>query len=204
MKKCTVCGLEKSFDSYYKDNRHSDGLFSECKDCKNNRVSLRKKTKIGLLRKMFSNQQRNSRGNGLPLYTKEEFITYALTDINFHLCYQKWVESGFTDCLVPTTDRISSFGKYEFGNIQFMSFQDNYNKQALERKIGVDNRLNMAVLQLDKNTLEIINEFHSISDAARTLKLDKGNIAKVCSNSKTNQFLTKYQTCGGFKWKFKK
>ena len=32
---------------------------------------------------------------------------------------------------------------------------------------------------------------------------NKGNISKVCNNYRTKKYKTKYQTCGGFKWKFK-
>ena len=34
---------------------------------------------------------------------------------------------------------------------------------------------------------------------------NRGNISKVCNNYRTKKkkYKTKYQTCGGFKWKFK-
>ena len=53
------------------------------------------------------------------------------------------------------------------------------------------------------NTEEIIEEYHSISEAARKNNLEKANISKICNNYKTKKYKTKYQTCGGFKWKFK-
>ena len=31
----------------------------------------------------------------------------------------------------------------------------------------------------------------------------QANISKICNNYKTKKYKTKYQTCGGFKWKFK-
>ena len=85
----------------------------------------------------------------------------------------------------------------------FLSFEDNYKRQADERKKGIDNRVNLAVYKLDKNTEEIIEEYHSISEAARKNNLEKANISKICNNYKTKKYKTKYQTCGGFKWKFK-
>ena len=81
---------------------------------------------------------------------------------------------------------------------------NNYRKgYGFERKKGIDNRVNLAVYKLDKNTEEIIEEYHSISEAARKNNLEKANISKICNNYKTKKYKTKYQTCGGFKWKFK-
>ncbi len=33
--------------------------------------------------------------------------------------------------------------------------------------------------------------------------LEKANISKICNKYKKKKYKTKYQTCGGFKWKFK-
>ena len=81
-------------------------------------------------------------------------------------------------------------------------------KSRDETKKGIDNRVNVAVCKLDKNTEEIIEEYHSISEAARQNNLEKANISKICNNYKTKKkkkkkYKTKYQTSGGFKWKFK-
>ena len=51
---------------------------------------------------------------------------------------------------------------------------------------------------------EILEEFYSVAEAARQCNLERANIAKVCQNYDTKVYDTKYQTCGGFKWKFKK
>ena len=76
-------------------------------------------------------------------------------------------------------------------------------RKSEERKKGIDNRVNLAVYKLDKNTEEILEEYHSISEAGRKNNLEKANISKICNNYKTKKYKTKYQTCGGFKWKFK-
>ena len=78
-----------------------------------------------------------------------------------------------------------------------------YCKMRIQRKKGIDNRVNLAVYKLDKNTEEILEEYHSISEAGRKNNLEKANISKICNNYKTKKYKTKYQTCGGFKWKFK-
>ena len=55
----------------------------------------------------------------------------------------------------------------------------------------------------DNNKGEQMEEYHSISEAGRKNNLEKANISKICNNYKTKKYKTKYQTCGGFKWKFK-
>ena len=40
-------------------------------------------------------------------------------------------------------------------------------------------------------------------ESARQNNLEKANIPKICINYKTKKYKTKYQTCGGFKWRFK-
>ena len=45
-------------------------------------------------------------------------------------------------------------------------------------------------------------EQHDFSTANMSEE-NRGNISKVCNNYRTKKYKTKYQTCGGFKWKFK-
>ena len=203
MKQCSKCKTIKENSEFYKDERHTDGLFSECKKCKNNTMKENKKTKVGLLRKMYNSQTCNSRGNGKPLYSMQEFIEFGLNDYNFNCIYLKWVESNYLPNKIPSTDRVDTLGAYELSNIRFLSFEDNYNRQAEERKKGIDNRVNVAVCKLNKDTNVLIEEYYSISEASRVNGLDKANISKVCHNYKTKKYTTKYQTAGGFKWRFK-
>lgn len=51
------------------------------------------------------------------------------------------------------------------------------------------------VLQIDPNTNEIVNEFNSISKAARTLHCSSNYISDVCNGIRDN--------CKGYKWRFK-
>ncbi len=54
----------------------------------------------------------------------------------------------------------------------------------------------------------IINGTEYKYEAGRKNNLEIANISKICNNYKTKKkniyiYKTKYQTCGGFKWKFK-
>ena len=50
------------------------------------------------------------------------------------------------------------------------------------------------VLQIDKNTGEVIREFPSTRDVQRQLGFSIGNISQCCNG--------KRKTCGGFKWRY--
>lgn len=52
-----------------------------------------------------------------------------------------------------------------------------------------------AVLQIDKDTNEIINEFASIKEASKFLNIYPSNISNVCRG--------KINSTGGYKWRFK-
>lgn len=57
-------------------------------------------------------------------------------------------------------------------------------------------RLDFAVLQIDLQTNEIINEFISLAEASKMTNIAKATICNVCNG--------KGKTAGGFKWKYKK
>lgn len=56
-------------------------------------------------------------------------------------------------------------------------------------------RTDFTVLQLDKNTNEILQEFKSLKEASEITKIAKSTICNVCNG--------KGKTAGGFKWKYK-
>lgn len=57
-------------------------------------------------------------------------------------------------------------------------------------------RTDFSVLQIDKNTDEIIKEFSSLKEASEQTHIAKSIICRVCNG--------KGKTAGGFKWKYKK
>ena len=53
------------------------------------------------------------------------------------------------------------------------------------------------VLQLDKNTSEIIKEFPSASEAAKSLNISRGSIVNCCLKK------PHVRTVGGYVWRYK-
>lgn len=56
-------------------------------------------------------------------------------------------------------------------------------------------RTNFTVLQIDKNSNEIIREFSSITEASKMTQIASSTICNVCKG--------KGKTAGGYKWKYK-
>jgi len=63
-----------------------------------------------------------------------------------------------------------------------------------KKKMSLGNKCSRKVLQIDLNTNEIINEFNSISEAAKYVNCHTESIRVVC--------IGKRKSCKGFSWKF--
>lgn len=78
-----------------------------------------------------------------------------------------------------------------------------YNKERKGKPISVEmirkfqkaQPTNTAVLQLDKNTGEVLNEYYSIHEAERQTNIWTSSISMCCSG--------KLKTSGGFNWEYK-
>lgn len=82
---------------------------------------------------------------------------------------------------------------------KILSGYQNYSIEESNRRAHINSGRTMgrAVLQLDKNTEEIINEYESLAAAERATGINHGNISIVC-NKKPG-----HKSAGGYKWKWK-
>lgn len=66
-------------------------------------------------------------------------------------------------------------------------------------------RAKKKVLQLDRDTLEVIAEYESISDAGRAMMHgDPSSIRKVCEDAAGKRSRkSRYHTAYGYKWRYK-
>lgn len=87
-------------------------------------------------------------------------------------------------------------------NLNLMTPKENSNwgtrnKRMTEAKKGVPNiKLSKTVLQIDKNTNEVIAEFPSTMEVERQFGFDRGTITNCCNGKR-------YKYAYGFIWKYK-
>ena len=157
-----------------------------------------RRTIKGLVSKIYSDQKYNSkvRGHNPPEYSKEELIIWLYKN-GLEDLFEKWKESNFSKALKPSVDRISNNKNYNFDNIQLTTWSFNDAKGHEDRKNVEFNKYCKEVIQIDKITGEVIQEFESIREAFRITGINRRGISWCCSNRK------KYKTAGGYKWKFK-
>lgn len=195
MKLCSKCKELKHYKLFGYDGKAVDGLASWCKKCKNNLAKEYNKTKLGLTSRMYYSQRHSckKRNHKMPEYNREEFQNWVLNHHLFEELYNNWVESGYDKKLRPSIDRLDDYKSYTFDNIRLCTWHENNLKHYIDVKKGINNKTNKSVLQYDLDG-NYINEYHSISYAARITKIRNADIQRACSGI--------YKQAGGYAWEY--
>lgn len=196
-KVCSSCGIEKKLSLFYKEKKSKDGLRSCCKDCDKKRDLSQKRTKKGIIQRIYYSQVGNSkkRGHKPPSYTKEWLVKWVLDNPEFHRIYDIWAISGYKKNLTPSIDRIDDYVGYTEYNIQITTWGNNEKRALNDKKNGINNKTNKSVVQLTKDRV-FVKYYYSVAQASRETGFDHSSICKVCRKEKTNK------TVGGFIWEF--
>jgi len=193
---CRECKITKSIIEFHIDKTFTDGRTWKCKACIGIQRELYKRTKEGHITCLYGSQRGNSkrRGHKPPSYTRSELVSWCLSQENFHIIYDKWVESNYNNLLAPSIDRKNDYKSYCFENIQLMTWEDNHIKGHCDIKNGVNNKNSKAVLQYSRSNV-FISEYFSSAEAQRQTEINKSHIGSCCRY--------KRKTAGGFIWKYK-
>jgi len=198
-KKCSQCQSVKRFCSFNNNKQCKDGLSSWCRECNNILQKSYKKTKNGVVTKMYCAQRSHSkkRGHQMPTYSKKWFNDWILTNPEFHRLYDIWVLSGYDKMLVPSVDRIDDNIGYTEYNIQLTDWQTNSSKGNKDKRSGKLNTIipHKTVLQYDKKG-NFIAKYHSLSEAKRVTGVAIQSISACC--------IGKRKSAGKFIWQFEK
>ena len=195
MKKCASCGEVKPVDDFHKSKSRKDGRKPYCKKCRAERAKNSVRTLRGKALKIYAKQKERSelRGHQPPTYTKEEFISWLLSNQKYLRLYDNWVKSGYKRSLSPSCDRLDNYKGYSFDNIRVVTWEENMVKGHSDVKNGLNNKQNKAVIQMDLNGNEL-KEYHSMRHAGRQTGVYYQNIWAACNGRITKS--------GGFRWRY--
>lgn len=200
MKVCTKCGEEKELEEFTKDKKCKNGRTNICKNCARLIMKFFKNhisQMYGGMKKHCKTRIKNENINYSVDFTKDQFTNWLMEN-NYKELHVNWAVSNFDIMFTPSVDRLNDYIGYSFDNIQLVTWKENKNKAYKDRKKGKNNKLNKAIIQYDLDGNKL-NEFHSIRDAGRYLKVKSpGTIYKVCSDKYPNN-----KIAFGFKWAFK-
>lgn len=201
VKKCKICGIEKSFDEFYPMKSGKYGIDSKCKECNNKKGKDRRKEKDGLIKDMFRSQRYQAKQNKTTLqYSRGEFIEWVIKQNEFDTLYNNWVNSHYSKALTPSCYRIDADidDSYTIANIGIATWKDVQKKRGLDIKNGIDNRINKPVLQYTKDG-KFIKKHHSSAAAERYLQ-EQNNDKKRYSIGIINCKNEKAKSAHGYKW----
>jgi hypothetical protein len=79
---------------------------------------------------------KEARWEGLPICSRDEFIHWAMNDLDFQRVWNEWHQNNFVH-RGPTVHRVDREGGYVLGNMQYMSHAE---KNKLTQKLAKEKR----------------------------------------------------------------
>jgi len=153
-----------------------------------------RKTKHGLVYKIYSNQVGKSkrRGHVPPNYTLSELRSWALAQQIFLDMFDDYVISGYDKNLVPSFDRIDDYEPYRLNNLKVVTWKENNERANRDRKNGINNKDSKSVNRLDMDG-NFIEKFHSAAEAGRSIGKHYSNISQCCLGNRNSAYKSKWE-----------
>lgn len=156
-----------------------------------NATEVYRHTPKGMLTNLFQKlSSRNElKGYGTLSFTLGDFQTWAMNNSEFLRLFNLWVADDYSKKSKPSVDRINPYKGYEFSNMQWLSWNENYLKGIAE----VSEKKHKPILMM-KNGVEI-GKFKSVKDAQYFLGLKSNGDITLVLQGKRN-------TIKGYAFKF--
>jgi len=188
LKSCPKCTEEKPYEDFSPDKRATNGLHTYCKLCNTQTTSERRKTKAGLITKIYACQKKSSkkRNHPEPTYSNEELQEWCFSQKIFHELYDNWKLSGFKEENIPSCDRICDEKPYILENLRITTWEENSKKESKRQSKKV------SMWSLDGSVF--LGSFISSYEASRQTGIAQPDISAVCLN--------KRKMAGGCVWRY--
>lgn len=194
---CSICKQTLLLSSFHGPWQRGNYVqySSRCKPCDTQYSKTISRTIHGLICSIYSAQKycSKARKHKAPNYTKTELECWITSQSNFLSLYNNWVANNYDRWLRPSCDRIDEYLPYTLNNLRLVHFHANEIRGYINRKEGINNKINSKVIQLSLNG-DRLQTFYSQAEASRQTGIPQANISKVCQNNSTRK------TAGGFKW----
>lgn len=161
------------------------------------KVQEYRRTIPGLVTLIYSNQKMTSRryGRADPSYSKNELLSWLISQPHFKCLFNNWVASGYDRQLSPSIDRLNNTLGYSLQNIQLVTAGQNLKNQKAQNRDGTyPHAKSKAIRQLTKQG-DFVGEHHSVMNALRAVG---GKSASNISNVANGRWKSAY----GYRWEW--
>lgn len=191
MKTCSRCLQQLPEEAFSKQKTGAGGLRADCKKCHKLYTHSPKAVSVAML----GNQRKKSveRGHPAPDYTAAQLLSWMQVQSNYTDLFRDWESSGYSTALKPSCDRIDDYLPYTLENIRLTTVADNVGRYYTDAQKGINTKTAKAVLQFDLND-KFIQEFHSLSAAARSVQGIPSNINQAIIGTHSQAYGYRWET----------
>ena len=181
MKQCNHCSITKSLNNFGNLKTQLDGKHTTCKSCRTVLQKAYRRTKSGLIRKIYNDQKRSSkkRNYPAPTYTIKELLNFLNNSSKFNDLYDRWVKNNYNHWTTPSVDRLDDYVSYTLLNIQVTTWKNNSDRGHKDVLNGLNTKTGKAVIHYDSMGLPDAL-YPSIASASRETGINYSTIANQC------------------------